>query len=118
MVDADEIVACRFRYRDHAARLMCRRPQQHLPKGKIEPAEIFGVALVLQIVKNSHASTGTKNGGRKSRIEKDVEAPPRGLHGQKLLFPQNSRWPEASRHGLRLAMKILLAGNKILTRLQ
>src|SRR5471032_218653 len=56
----------------NAARDMRRTEQEKLPEREIEPAKVFGMALVLEVVKDGDLRAGTENGRGEAGVEEHV----------------------------------------------
>ncbi len=69
--------------------------------GQIEPAEVFGVALVLQVMKDGDLAAAADERRGEAGIEEDVETEARGGQRQGDLFPQQTRGPVYGADGLR-----------------
>ena len=71
----------------NAARDMRRTEQEKLPEREIEPAEVFGMALVLEVVKDSDLRAGAENGRGEAGVEEHVEREAHGGERQRGLLP-------------------------------
>src|SRR5260370_33785987 len=69
-----QIVTRSARNSNQPARAPHRRPQEKLPERQVEPAEVFRVPFVLQIVKHSNHRRAANVWSGKSRIEQYVDA--------------------------------------------
>ena len=92
---------------------MRRREQQDAPEGKIEPAKILGVALVLHVVEYGNGGAAAEHRRCEPRIQQRVQPVSGHRDRQCNLFPQDARGPRLSDLGAAAAgmlLAVLLGG--------
>ena len=103
---------------DDPPRVVRGCPQKNIPEREIEPAEIFGMPLVLQIMKDSHVRHGSEDWRGEAGVQQHVELVAGRFPHQHGLLPKNSRGTILRMHGLLLPMKIRLVGDQVLAGFQ
>src|ERR1039458_3921702 len=86
--------------------------QKEIPERQIVPAEVFGVALVLQVVKYRDLRAAAKDGRGEAGVEQHVEPAADGGQGQHGLLPEEARRTVDGAHGLRDPGEVGLRGEQ------
>ena len=88
--------------------------QHDAPDRQVEPTEVFGVALVLQIVEDRHIRTREKMGAVKPGLNR-TWTPAAQRERQAGLLPKDARGAVRGAHRLRGKVEIRLCGSQILS---
>src|SRR5579884_1749004 len=108
-VEQPQIRTRGFRYGDQGSAAVRRGPEKELPGGQVEGAEIFGAALVLEIVEHGHAGARRQQGAGESRVQQHVAAGALYSEGQAELFIEDALRAILGAHLLRRSPKICRA---------
>src|ERR1019366_1354265 len=95
-----------------AARDGDAREQKEIPERKIEPAEVFGMPLVLQVVKDGDLRAATEDGRGETGVEEHVEPAADGGQGQDGLLPEDAGGAVDGTYRLRHVSEVGLRGNQ------
>lgn len=88
---------------------MCGTEKNGTPDWKIEPAKVFGMALMLQIMENGYLGATAKERCREPWVEQDVNTLGRGSNRESGLLPQDSCRPVRCTDALLQGAKVFRA---------
>ena len=88
--------------------------EEELPERQIEPAEVLGVAFVLQVVEDGDlAGSRRSSGAVKPGLNSTSSREARGGQRQGGLFPEQARGPGDGAHGLRHVSEVRLLRDQV-----